>query len=422
MMPFSSYDVTQTFNLRGGTQFYQSRKNFISYASIFKMFNEKSAYILHKKITQTGIVIQETPDFELEFVPFDKIKKLSKYYYKDDTDKPLEYENTEFIGYDLVTTNEQEYEFRHRGFYEPKTLEIVSFWAREDESFTRHFEKDYVLRNTHINGNSAVAGLLRNYFYNKVSDQEVLEISRTSAYKSLYPLIGEIAIDKKNVHALDSTWDADFYRKYTSTTNYFAVPGTEEMQETKVFLAGKAMIVPNTFDFQTFLETEVSYEIIEPKKSIGVSSLDEVKTVENSSLESKPILKITLDLKTRLKRGLLEGILESTSFDDFAWFNSLGIPAITYTPSELEVLKIEYLEKNIIPLYEVSAITLYANNNEGLPVLDIVLDEAEKLSAGYREDKGVKNTSINDYTYVLEKVLDTKAPNSYSISAVLKRI
>jgi hypothetical protein len=416
------YEVYQTHNLRGGSLYYKYKKNFISYANIAKLFNENSDYILYRKIDENGASIQPVSDFELRFVPFDQVKKLTKYYYKDDTDKPLEYEDTDFIGYDLVQTNEQEFEFRHRGMYEPKTIDIVSFWARENENFTKHFEKDYLLSNTHINSASSIAGLIRNYFYNKVADSEVLQISRTSAYKSLYPLIGEISIDKKSISAIDSSWDADFYRKYTSTTNYTNQPGTAEMKETKVFLAGKAMVVPKTFEFQTFNASELTFFIDEPKKSIGVTTLSEVASAQNDLLQTKPILKISLNLRERLLRALLEGIITSGNFDEFAWFNALGISAITYTPSELEVLKKEYLEKNIIPLYEVEKIVLYANNREGLPIMEILLDEADKIAAGYREDQNVLTRAITEFTFEMEKTLDTKSANAYSVSAVLRRI
>lgn len=418
----SQYEVYQTHNLRGGSLYYKNKKNFISYANIAALFNESSNYILYRKIDETGAVIQSTPDFELRFVPFDKIKKLTKYYYKDDTDKPLEYEDVDFIGYDLAQTNEQEFEFRHRGMYEPKTLDIVSFWARENESFTRHFEKDYILSNTHINSASSIAGLIRNYFYNKVSDFEVLEIARTSAYKSLYPLIGEVAIDRRNVNAIDSSWDAKFYRKYETTKNYVDQPGTAEMQETKVFLAGKAMVVPKTFEFQTFIDSEATYIIDEPKKSIGVTTLAQTASAQDDLLQTKPILKISLNLRERLLRALLEGIMANGNFDEFAWFNSLGIPTITYTPAELEVLKTQYLEKNIIPLYEVQSIILYSNNREGLPIFEIQLDEADKIAAGYRADQNVLTRALTEFTFELEKTLDTKAANAYSVSAVLRRV
>lgn len=414
--------VKQTFNLRGGTLFYQNRKSLLSFASITSMFNQESGYILYRKIDITGSSTTTTPDFNLNFVGFDKIKKTSKLYYRDDTDKPLEYEDYDFVGYDPVKTNEQEYEFRHRGYYEPKMLDILSFWAREDEAFTRHYEKDFVLANTHIDGVSQLSGTIRNYFYNKVSAAEVLKIARTSSYKSLYPLIGEIAIDRRDISALDSSWDSRFYRKYTTTTDYITAPGTEEMQESKVFLASKAMIVPDRFDLQVFTDTEISFELIEPKKSIGSTTIPSTNTPESRSLQTKPVLKIGLNLKETLKNALLAGIADPNNFDEFAWFNLLGIPEITYTPAEIAELKTQYIEKNILPLYEISEIVLYQNLQEGLPLFVSNLNFAEKIAAGYRVDSGVKAAEKGFLEVELEKTLDTKAANSYTLSAVLKRI
>ena len=420
--PASSYNVNQTYNLRGGSLYYTFKKNFLTYANIAKLFNNQDKYVLYRKINDSGSSTMSNPDFHLQFVPFDQIKKLSKYYYKDDTDKPLEYENTPFIGYDLVKTEEQEFEFRHRGMYEPKTLDVINFWARENKEFTSHFQKDFILSNTHINSESPVSGLLRNYFYNKVADTEVLEIARTSAYNSLYPFIGEVAIDYRNMHALNSSWDSNFYRKYGSTTAYTDYPGTAEMQETKVFLGGKAMIVPKTFEFHSFNSDEVKFKVIKPKKSIGTSTIASSTSTQNELLQTKPTLKIVLNLRKRLLRALLEDMLSSSSFDEFAWFNALGISAITYTAADLQVLKTKYLQTNIIPLYSVSQIILYSNAKEGLPIMEISLTEAEKFAAGYRVDQNATVTAIGEYQFEAIKILDTKAANAYSISAVLKRI
>jgi len=414
--------VNQTFNLRGGTLFYLNRKNLLSYANISKTFNQESQYILYRKITTSGASILSTPDLQLQFVNFDQIKKTSRLFYRDDVDKPLEYEDVEFIGYDSVRTSEQEYEFRHRGNYEPKTLEVISFWAREDESFTKHYEKDFVLNNTHIDGSSSLAGLIRNYFYNKVSDFEVLEIARTSSYKSLYPLIGEVAIDYRNLSAIESSWDAKFYRRFTTTKSYIDLPGTEEMKETKVFLASKAMIVPKTFDFQEFTTAEASFELIEPKKSIGASTLPSSSSAESRSLQTKPILRVMLNLQETLKNAILSGMNDTNNFDEFQWFNTLGIPEITYTPAELLALKVEYIEKNLLELYEIDEIVIYGNTQEGLPLFVTNLTFDEKIAAGYRADKGAQVTQRSELMIEIVKTLDTKAPNAYTVSAKLRRV
>jgi hypothetical protein len=200
------------------------------------------------------------------------------------------------------------------------------------------------------------------------------------------------------------------------------VPGTQEMKESKVFLASKAMIVPGTFDFQVFTSTEVSHTLIEPKKSIGVTTLSSLTTVESESLQTKPILKINLNLRETLKNALLAGMSDPNNFDEFTWFNSLGIPEITYTPAELTALKVEYIEENLIPLYEIDKIILFSNNKEGLPIFVSDLTFDEKVFAGYREDQNAKTVERENLIVEIEKTLDTKSANAYTISANLRRI
>jgi hypothetical protein len=113
---------------------------------------------------------------------------------------------------------------------------------------------------------------------------------------------------------------------------------------------------------------------------------------------------------------------DPNNFDEFAWFNSLGIPAITYTPAEIEALKVKYIEDNLIPLYEISKIVLYGNTQEGLPLFVIDLGLADKIGAGYREDQNVQVFQEQDLLVRLEKILDTKSPNAFTVSASLKRI
>jgi hypothetical protein len=50
------------------------------------------------------------------------------------------------------------------------------------------------------------------------------------------------------------------------------------------------------------------------------------------------------------------------------------------------------------------------------------LDEADKIAAGYRADQNVLTRALTEFTFELEKTLDTKAANAYSVSAVLRRV
>jgi hypothetical protein len=414
----------ETFHLYGGNQIIDSKKQTYSFASIVRLINSDDN-ILTKYYKINDNYVGETNDYKLRFVSFDRIDKVSKYYFEDDTDKPDEYLEVDNIGRNLVKTGEIETIFRHRGFYEPKSNEVVSFWVREDEVFTSHFKKDFLLKNTRINNLSGISAVIRNIFYNKVSDREVLQISRSSSYKSLYPFIDEVSIDNGNQLAILSTWDDKYYRKYSSTTDSFLIAGINDMTEFKSWLASKVMNVPKSYEFNAFIDNELEFEQIESGTTIGVDLLSSGGT-NNQSLQdaNKPKVIIKLNLEDRLLRQMKEDLLDPNNEDEFLRLLSLSpIELSSLSPAQIDSLKTEYFKQNIIPLYEVSEVNLWSNQvTEGLPLVDPSLSEINKVTLGYKIDKNCLTQSNNILQYSITKTLDTAKPQSFSVSILLKRI
>jgi hypothetical protein len=401
----------ETFHLYGGGQIISSKKEEYTFANIFNLVNSDNvSQVTYYEITENNVGV--TNNFKLKFVSSDRILKTSKYYFKDDTDKPSEYADVDNIGRDFVPTNERELILRHRGYYEPKSNEVISFWVREDELFTSHFKKDFVLKNTRINNLTTLSGVIRNMFYNKVADNEVLKISRGSSYKSLYPFVGEVAVNNGNHFVIKSTWDDKYYRKYSSTQDFSLVPGIEDMKEFKSFLGSKVMNVPVTFDIQEFTDEEVTYQIINPGTSIGVSQLgrsgavgDATKQIDQDA--NKPQLVIKLNLEKRLLRKLIDDLLNPDYEDEFLRLLSLSPSELnTLTVAEINQLKIDYFTSNIIPLYEVGELNLWLNTNEGYPILDTTLSEVNKKSLGYVIDKNCSSQQNKKLQYTITKILD----------------
>ena len=412
----------ETYNIKGGTSAYVHIKNLLTYASIKEYINNDDPFIAYYKVENGSF--SDATDYKLRFVAPDQIIKTGVLSYVNDEDKPIEYLASPLVGYNIVDTNQNEVIYRHRGLYEPRANDILSFWVREDQQFTEHFGKDFLLSNTHLNDKSPLSGFLRNYGINKVADQEILKIKGGGAYKSVYPLVGEIAIDAKEQFVLNSTWDKNYYRKYFNITEWNDINGIEDMQEFKSFLGSKTMNVPKTQPLDTFNSTEATYNVLEPAEVVGVKQLSR-KEVSFTDVQgnTKPILTIDLDIKTRLLRKLYEDINLPTSFDEFNWLKTLGITDFdNLNSTDIERLKNEYLLKNILQLYEISEIKLYALSKEGIPLFDATLTDANKIAAGYRVDKNCKVTNLDQFTVRITKELDTKKPFGYSVSATIKRI
>ena len=410
--------------IEGGTRGFSSIRNYLTFGNLTFLVNTEDSAIKYYNVTSTGK--EETVEYRLRFVSPDSIIKQNVLHYSIDEDKPQEYLNTELIGYNLVKTGLQEYLLRHRGYYEPKSRDIITFWLREDPQFTQHFEKDYLLSNTHINSKSDFSGLLRNYGINKVSTQgNILNISRGSSYKSLYPLIGEIAVDSWDRFVLDSSWDKDFYRNYSTTVNFFNVNGLEEMKEQKTFMASKVMNVPKLFEFQTFNTDELTFELVSPAVEIGVNNLVKNQTVRNQSKQDadKPKLIVNVDLRKRLKRDLIEEMGNGINIDEFARLTSYNVaPMNAYNTADIDKLRNDYLEKNIIDLYETTDIILYSKIEEGIELFNSNLTELEKVNAKYRVDKNCVITKLDTFIYRIEKTLDPKVSAGFSLGTIVKRI
>ena len=411
-----------TFNLKGGTDAYVHIKNLLTYASLKQLINSDADLIEYYKVE--GNMKYSASDFKLRFINPDQIIKTGVLAYVNDEDKPIEYLGSPIIGYNIVNTNQNEVVYRHRGSYEPKSNDILSFWVREDKEFAKHYEKDYLLVNTHFNDKSPLSGFLRNYGINKVADAEVLKIQSGGAYKSVYPLIGEVSVDSSEIFVLNSTWDKHYYRRYNSTTHWAPVDGYEEMKEFKSFLGSKTMNIPKTQILETYKFTEATYAVLEPAEVVGVKLLSKkAPSLTDVQGNTKPILTIDLNIKERLLRKLYEDIDLPTSFDEFSWLTTLGVTELqALTATDIERLKKEYLLKNILELYTISEIKLYALSKEGIPLFDITIDDRAKIATGYRVDKDCKVTNVDEWNIRITKQLDTKKPYGYAVSATIKRI
>jgi hypothetical protein len=413
--PVYPFSAIETFLINGGTKFYQNTKNLSSFANIKKWVNSDDPIIKYYEVDDGGRL--SSTDYKLRFVAADSIKKTKVLNYKVDSDKPPVYSNVGVIGYDINNTNQNELVIRHRGFYEPKSIDVISFWVREDQEMTDHFDKDFLLANTRMSNDPKVSGNIKNYGINKVAEKEILKISEGTAYKSVYEFIHEIAVDRMDVQSLSSNWDAGYYRNYSDLNTYQSVDGYVETKEFKAFLGSKVMNVPGTLDVQTFNESEASSTLDAPSKSVGLVPQ------ESGSL---PVLTIDLKLKDRLLRYLLEEMTtESIAFpnnftDEFSWLNNSL--QLNLTNVELEDFKKDYLEKNIIQLYKVDRIDLYSVTKDDVPLFVSNLSEAEKIAAGYRIDQDCLVNQNSNFDFTIKKTLDTKKSTGFSIGVIFKRV
>ena len=107
-------------------------------------------------------------------------------------------------------------------------------------------------------------GIIKNYFYHKVNDEDsknILKLSQTSDKLPLYPAIGEIAIDKKDLNLFMSKYSPKYFSKALAGGNSEDVYGTLSPVEKKTFMVSTVMKVKDTYDITKFNDIqEISLE------------------------------------------------------------------------------------------------------------------------------------------------------------------
>jgi hypothetical protein len=233
-----------------------------------------------------------------------------------DKDRPQTYNiNKQKIGYELVQNNSY-YQFlvRHSGNYTVDFKPVVTFtdpyshFKIAGKYYTTQFdikefkEKKYKHRlddfyeidkaktyyeNLNTLGicfnvgfvndggkHDAQWGIIPNHFYHKVNEVNpngVIKLSNTSRYLPLYPLIGEVAIDKRDKSVFNSSWEDNYYIRSLNADSKEFVHGNLSTVEHKSYFASTLMksayaYTLTNFD-QTFVQSQNELNQIRNEKS-----------------------------------------------------------------------------------------------------------------------------------------------------------
>lgn len=341
-MPILSANIELDFQqgeysiIGGGFNYYNSILDDISYGSICNKFNLGYPEVNYLRTDINGNIVQN--DYIIEFNQLDEFLKASYLTITADENKPSIFSSIDVIGYNLaVKSNYEIYPyFRYTGSYDIKTVDIVTFnqlyFTEEDEQSYRYKVK---ILTKFLNCNFKIdesTGVLNNWWYYKASsskDSDILQLIPNSGYRSVYPLIGEISIDKNSYNVFQSQWDPYFYFNYLDKNNFEEISGTFSSKVENSFMSPVLLNLPNNIEDISVLSSDVSL----------VSS--SISTIINANLKASIFSYIKSKLKSYFEK----------------WINP--IYSDTFNSSIDEFLN-NYIEKNIMPLYRISSTTFYS--------------------------------------------------------------
>jgi hypothetical protein len=424
----------QNFMLNGGRYFNNNIIENISFHEIQSKINSKDSLIKYITINEDNSISSNL--FLLEFIEPATIIKSNILRASPDEDKPTELKNETTIGYVLENVDTYEKLQRYNGNFEPKTKDIFNFTLNEDLDMLNYFEKDFILLNTCLNINNAGNAIIKNLSINKVNTEEILKVTNNLAYFNVYPLVNQIAIDNKDHNVLLSSWDNKFYREYLKKDKFIEHEGLIDMKEFKTFFGSKVMNVPNAHDLDSFSTDEYSYRYIVPTGTNVNPLSSNVNSNTQSADNGKPILEITVDLSKRVIRKFFDENIDK----EFKWVRSNVTSSFSsMTDEELKIITNDYINQNIINLYEIDSVTIYSkietrltpvtnilnvNSPERYFAIDFSKSESLILNSSYQVDKTVKfeKDTLNPLKVIINIELDTNVFKSFSLTSKIKRI
>jgi hypothetical protein len=418
----------------GGFNQYSSTLNNVSFANIFNMINEGDPSIIYETIDSNGNQVLNSDGtlaqtFSIELRAQDDILKSSYVGVLPDQNKPTIFNLIDIIGYDLSLQTKPKIIpiARHSGWYTPLANDVIFFRdpyanINLEDVPTGTSDIDYKTKvfnlcrykNTQFYSGHINFGMLNNFFYHKVNEEDpssILELSTNSAFLSLYPLINESGIDYKKYYMFSSNWDPGYFVKSIDKIKKESIIGTRSMVEKKSFFASKYLKVPQEIILDTFSPSPFNQD------ALKTTDLVDGTFMYN---ETSEYVEFYLLIQKRLTAYLAEYIKPTF----IKYINpQFGFGRTTSIDDDVN----EYIKQNVLSLYKINTVDFYVKStreNTQTIYTSAELTNVDKVKEGLKIDNVVSsktlNTNLFDLKLIYNKTSGFSNSFGFSISIVKK--
>ena len=438
---------TTVYNLvDNGYLEFENRLNSISFGEIFNAVNLGNPNIIYETINSAGDQVKNkdgtlSQTFNIELRAQADILKSVYVGVLPDPNKPTAFNLTDVVGYDLSLQKTPNITpiARHAGYYAPYALPILSFrdpyenidftTSPPDAAYKLKVLELCKYKNSQFFPDETF-GQIKNFFYHKVNEQDpssILELSRESAFPSLYPLINEIGIDYKDFYAFSSNWEPAYFIKSIDKTQIESIIGTRSMTERKSFFGSKYLKVPETIILETFKpEPFVKVALRQPDLVNGTFMHRDNKsvTVNNKIIKTSGVVNVraikkepsqpTIEFYLFNQKRLIEFLFTPIKEQFIKYINPL------YGWGDLETLNDDvdqYIKENILKLYKIEKVELYTlASREKLPsdYTTAELTDAQKINAGLTINNNVSSKGVSTNPFDLRLIYNKRTGFSES--------
>lgn len=255
-------------------------------------------------------------------------------------------------------------------------------------------------------------GMIRNHFYHKVNEINTLgvtKLSETTEYPPLYPLINEIAIDKRDINVFKSPWENNYYVRSKSSGEKDFVPGTLSTLEEKSYLGSSVIKYKPSYSIFEFTSSSVNNE----------SELDVILRSESNPTdivffedENRIIADFyMIDIVSRLiGNDGLNKVIEK-------WVTPENSAGDKTTVSDDIIL---YAKNNMVGLYGLNQIEIYSTEYKGSPSQFNNPTSLDLIDNGFNRYQDFTYQTHGQKPLNFRLIYNKKLGYSYSIRTLIK--
>ena len=395
----SILNATYTY-IGGGVNAHANLLNGLSIQLVSDLLNSRDPKIKYTTIETDGTVLDNR--FVIDFEQGKEIIKKANLTIEEDTEKPKSYSlNKGTIGYNIKEGAEY-YPFliRHSGNYTVDMRPVITFTdiythfkvnVNRDHISSNPAERDFeeqlykhslsdinevtIARDYYNKYNRTGTtfnlgfiqddgthdqnwGLIKNHFYHKVNDINsggVIKLSVSSELLPLYPLIGEIAIDKKDLNVFRSSWDSNYYTRSLSGGKSITVPGTFDVIEERSYLASTMMKLEDVYTLLDF-----SFELVGDKEKLDDILRNSNNTSDVMLFEDNEVIIADFYMDLIIYKKLRDAGVLSTLNTYVNPKNSFGDKTTLVDDAE------SYVVKNLLDTFTLDNLLLYSKPFKGV--------------------------------------------------------
>ena len=430
---FTSPLFTNPLYIQGGYQGYRSIIDNLSFSSIQDSINSGDPEIRYISVDSAGNVTEN--NFVLNIIKPNEVVKST--YLKREV---LEKTSNEIqlpariLGYQLASLPRLELSpiIRYQGQYTPKWRDIIKFVDTDDiKNEGLDYNNIQILdKLPHLKDNDL--GLIKNLFYNKVNTENprgvlyrFLNQYEESFILPIYPLLGEIAIDKRDFFIFKSNWDASYYNRNLSSLTSENVIGTREPKEEKSFFGSKVISIPNEVRIETFpLGISEEDEFIEFGSSINNISSSIVITPINRRIRRNITTKYKINVY--VTKSLEQWLLDDGFGNEF---NKYIDPSYSFGDVGIEDDTRLYIRENIFDRYSVKEVIMWektwvpSKTVTSIPFIVTDLTDSQKSLNGYVRSKNFqyKTNQLSSLDFEVIYTIPTDKRTSIAFTVVLEK-